>query len=53
MYAAMYIDGKILLQTGDHNNKSFVAKLKKTIAAAIARGAKVEISSPFVPVKSS
>lgn len=43
MYAAISIPGQSLIQSGDHNNKSFVTKLKKDIKKAIDRGATVEI----------
>ena len=44
MYCAMYLDGKLASQTGDHNNKGFVTKLRKDILAADKRGAEIEIS---------
>ena len=44
MYCAIYVNGNLATQTGDHNNKGFCAKLKKDLAKAIARGATVEIS---------
>lgn len=51
MYAAIYFPGQSQpVQTGDHNNKSFVTKLKKDIQRAIKRGATVEISG-IRPVK--
>ena len=53
MYCAIYFNGSSQpRQCGDHNNKGFVTKLKKDIAKAIARGAKVEISG-IQPVKTS
>lgn len=45
MYCAFYFDGQLANQTGDHNNKSFVAKLKKDIIKAKERGATIEIGS--------
>lgn len=45
MYMAIYIDGQCVCQTGDHNNKTRVAALKKDIEKAIGRGATVEIGS--------
>jgi len=44
MYCAIHIDGDNARQIGDHDNKTFVTKLKKDISAAIKRGAKVEIA---------
>ena len=44
MYCAAYLDGQSLpCQTGDRDNKKFVAGLKKDLKKAIARGASVEI----------
>jgi len=52
MYCAIHVNGgPIPMQTGDHNNKSCVTRLKKDIAKAIERGAKVEISA-IVPIAS-
>lgn len=45
MYCAIHINGHIASQTGDRNNKTFCTKLKKDIAKAIARKAKIEIGS--------
>jgi hypothetical protein len=45
MYCAIHVNGQVASQSGDHNNKTFCAKLKKDITKAIARGAKVEIES--------
>ena len=56
MYAAIYfreegVSGHVMpQQTGDHNNKGFVLKLKKDIKKALERGATVTIES-VVPVK--
>ena len=50
MYCAIHINGNVATQTGDHDNKRFCRQLKKDLAKALARGAKVEISSIF-PVK--
>jgi len=51
MYAAIYVNGSTSpAQSGDHNNKTFVTRLKKDLTAAIKRGAKVEIG-PILPVK--
>jgi len=52
MYCAVHLDGKTMpvVQTGDHDNKKFVAGLKRDINKAIKRGATVEISRIF-PVK--
>lgn len=52
MYRAVYLDGRLALQDGDHNNKSCVAGLKKDIQKALKRGAKVEIGT-IRPVKTS
>lgn len=46
MYCAIYMgDASMPVQTGDHDNIKFVRKLKKDIARAIKRGAKVEFGS--------
>lgn len=45
MYCAIHINGTVATQTGDHNNKSFVAWLVKGLKAAIDRSAKVEVGS--------
>ena len=46
MYCAIYFPGQTIPhQCGDHNNMSFVRKLKKDIARAIERGADVIIGS--------
>ena len=51
MYCAIYTgESGMPCQTGDHNNKTFVAKLKKDIAKAIKRKAKVEIGA-ILPIK--
>ena len=51
MYCAIHFPNETIPhQTGDHNNKTFVTKLKKDIKKAIARGATVEIGS-IVPIK--
>ena len=51
MYCAIYFGNETMPhQTGDHNNKTFVGKLKKDIKAAIERGAKVEIGT-IAPIK--
>lgn len=51
MYCAIYVgDGGMPHQTGDHNNKTLVTKLKKDISKALKRGATVEIGS-LAPVK--
>lgn len=52
MYRAVYLDGRLALQDGDHNNKSCVAGLKNDIQKALKRGAKVEIGT-IRPVKTS
>jgi hypothetical protein len=45
MYCAIHLDGgAIPHQVGDHNNTTFVRKLKKDLKVAIKRGATVEIS---------
>ena len=45
MYCAIYFPNTSTpIQTGDHNNKTFVTKLKKDISSAIDRNADVEIS---------
>jgi len=43
MYCAMYIDGKLACQRGDHNNRTFLRKLLKDVKAAEGRGATVEM----------
>ena len=44
MYCAIYPPNVTQpIQTGDHNNKTFVRKLKTDINKALKRGAKVEI----------
>jgi hypothetical protein len=43
MYCAVHVNGMVASQTGDHNNKTCCAKIKKDITKALARGAKVEI----------
>ena len=46
MYCAIYFPGNsIPHQTGDHNNSTFVRKLKNDLRKAIDRGATVEIDS--------
>jgi len=50
MYCAVYINGDLCQQTGDHNNKSFVARLKKDIQKALKRDATIEFGAVF-PVK--
>ena len=46
MYCALHFgQGDIPHQCGDHNNKTFVGKLKKDIEKAVARGAEVLIES--------
>ena len=52
MYCAIYCNGKLAAQQGDHNNRGFVTKLKKDIQKAINRKdvLSVEISAPS-PVK--
>ena len=50
MYCAVHINGHVATQTGDHNNKIFMAKLKCDIAKAIDRGATVEFGS-IMPIK--
>ena len=45
MYCALHIDGRLVAQLGDQNNKTFVTKLKADIKRAIVRGAKVKIGS--------
>ena len=45
MYCAMHINGTVAAQLGDHNNKTFVTKLKKDLVKAEERGATVEIGS--------
>jgi hypothetical protein len=51
MYCAIHFPHcQIPEQTGDHNNKTLVAKLKKDIAKAIERGAQVEIGA-IIPIK--
>ena len=45
MYCAIYVGANQMpQQTGDHNNKTFVAQLKRDLKKAITRGATVEIS---------
>ena len=44
MYCAIYFNNATIpAQTGDHNNKSFVSKLKKDLIKALDRGAIVTI----------
>lgn len=43
MYCAIYVNGNLAMQSGDHNNKTFATKLKKDLKKAVARGATVEI----------
>ena len=51
MYCAIYFPGSSQPhQTGDHDNTGFSRKLKKDLKNALARGAKVVISS-LRPVK--
>jgi hypothetical protein len=51
MYCAIHINkAAIPAQVGDHNNKTFVTKLKRDLEAALARGAQVEIG-PLFPIK--
>ena len=52
MYCAIHINGRMVSQTGERNNKSFTAKLKKDVKAAMERGATVEIGA-IVPIKES
>lgn len=53
MYCAIYFpERQCPHQTGDHNNKTFVAGLKKDITKAIERGATVEIGA-IIPIKES
>jgi len=53
MYCAIYTDeGRLPFQTGDHNDKTFVGKLKRDLARATKRGATVEIET-LLPVKTS
>jgi hypothetical protein len=51
MYCAIYFPGSTLpCQTGDRNNKGFVAQLKKELVKALVRGAEIEIGT-LRPVK--
>ena len=51
MYCAIYLNHNTQpQQTGDHDNRKFVAGLKRDIAKALDRGAYVEIGAVF-PVK--
>lgn len=43
MYCAIYVNGSLGGQTGDHDNKKFCKKLKQDVKKAIARKAKVAI----------
>jgi len=52
MYCAIHINGQLANQTGDHNNKTFVGKLKRDLQKAIDRGAQVEIGS-VLPIKTN
>ena len=45
MYAAIYQGGALVGQSGDHNNRSFVTKLRNDLRKAVARGATVNILS--------
>ena len=49
VYCAMYYGPAVPYQTGDHDNRTFVGKLKKDLAAALKRGAQVEIGT-LMPV---
>lgn len=51
MYACIRINGELIQQTGDHDNKKFVGGLVRDMKKAVKRGAIVEIGSIF-PVKS-
>jgi len=50
MYAAIYEGGRLVCQSGDHNNRSFVTELRNDLRKAVARGAAVSILS-LRPVK--
>ena len=52
MYAAIYLNGELVAQSGDHDNKTFCRKLKKDIAKAQTRGATIEIMG-IVPIKTT
>jgi hypothetical protein len=43
MYCAMHLNSDSPVQGGDHDNKRFVASLKRDLTAALERGAKVTI----------
>ena len=43
MYCAAHINGRLVQQGGDSNNKTFVTRLKKDIKNAVKRGAKAEV----------
>lgn len=46
MYCAIHFNNETIHhQTGDHNNKTFVSKLKKDIAKALERGAIVTLGT--------
>lgn len=45
MYCAIYANGNLAMQTGDHNNKKFTTGLKRDVIKALKRGAIVEIDS--------
>jgi hypothetical protein len=47
MYCAIHAGPGVPCQTGDHNNRNFVTKLKKDVVKAIQRGAKVEIGTIY------
>lgn len=50
MYCEVKLNGRIIDQLGDYDNKKFVTGLKKDIKKAIARGAKIEFG-PIRPCK--
>lgn len=50
MYCAIYVNGSLAMQTGDYDNKRFVATLKRDLKAAIQRGAEVTCGCIF-PIK--
>lgn len=50
MYCAIYVNGQLATQGGDHDNKKHVARLKRDIVESDKRGATIEIGS-VIPVK--
>lgn len=45
MYCAIHVNGKVVMQTGDRNNKTLCTKLKKDLKGAIERKCTVEVGA--------